>query len=173
MTIGGNHSEVCVCQLEFSAVQCIARLLIRDGKGGAADEGSDHFSGNGEVLAIKHRDFREVIFGQAEHLETRPFANDAHLFILALFYFDLRLWQGSHNLKEFFGLQTDRAFPFDLGGALRRDGDIQVSALNPQFPIFGFEQQIGEDRNRALLLHHSLDKIQFFQKGGFADGQMH
>src|SRR6266849_1769751 len=173
VAVGGYHRKRLGFEDQQAAIQRIARLLHGNGKRRLGDQGAQQFRRNLHQRVGKHRDGREVILRHAHHLVSLAVADDLDPVVFEQLEADLLLRQQTHQFEQFFSRDRGGAVFLDLGFARRADAQLEVGGRNCQPAALSLAEQVRQDGDGGLALHHALRQAQFVEQVKFLYAEFH
>jgi hypothetical protein len=174
VAVGGDEAQRVGGGLEEDAVQVVAGLVGGDGEERAIDHVEEELRvdlAEGDLLEARER--REVLGGQADDLELGGAAPDLEVVVRGLLERDRLLGQRLHDVVQVPRGHRDRALLQHLALVLRGDGQVEVGGGDDDLVLPRLEEDVGEDRHRALLLHDALRAAERLRELGGRDLQFH
>ena len=173
VSVGGDHGHSVRMQLQQGSVEDKPAFLGRHGEGCLFHAVCEKL---GVQLGYGFRDirqFRKIVFPQANNLERRALVRDLHPVVLERATADLTTRRGPDNIQEA-KPGNDRA---SFGPYLCRTGcpspDLKVCRTDLQFEPFGFQEKMRKDRNRVSLFDCATHEVQFLQEISLFNEEIH
>src|SRR5712692_3442683 len=164
MAVSGYHRKRLGFEDQQAAIQRIARLLHGNGKRRLGDQRAQQLRRNLHQGVGKHRDGREVILRHAHHLVSLVVADDLDPVVFEQLEADLLVRQQAHQLEQFFSRNRGGAVFLDLGFARCADAQLEIGGRNRQPAALGLTEQVRQDGDGGLALHHALRQAQFVEQ---------
>jgi len=93
--------------------------------------------------------------------------------VLVFFDPDVGLRQSLDDFVELLCRQRQRTALAHRRIAAAAQGDLEVGRQHPHFVAVGFDQHVGQNRNRVFPLDDALEQLQFSQKRILPDNEFH
>ena len=176
VAVGRDEAEQLGARLEEHAVQVVAGLVVRDGEEGPLDHLEQLLRLHvGERHLLEAWQRREVLGGQADDAELGGAALHLEVVVVRPLERDLLLRQRAHDLVQVARGDREGALLQHLAALLVLGGDreVEVGRRDDELTLLRLEEDVGEDRHRALLFHDALRAPERLRKLRDADLQFH
>jgi len=116
---------------------------------------------------------REIFFRHADELVFLFVADDFDPVILEQPELDFTFGKQAHELEKFFRRDGAGAFLFHLGVARGADAELEVGGGDVELVALGFNQQVGQNRDRRFAFDDTLRGAEFVQQRRFGYAEFH
>src|ERR1017187_5916408 len=173
MTVRGYHGGRIRLQQQQSAIQSEAGFLQRDGKRSARDHGCQQLHRNLAHCVCHLRQLRETFPRHSSNACTRPATRQTGPMVLQELDGQIHVRQQPHVVQQLAGRDGTRSLFLDLSRTRAADAQLQIGDSKRNPVVLNLQQHVGKDRNRGVLLDHTLREAQFSNEVCFADGELH
>src|SRR6185437_9715841 len=110
---------------------------------------------------LRHlREFRKAFARHTRNAGTRTAANKTRPLIFGELHLNIRIRKEAHVIEQPPSRDGARAILLDSGRARATDAQFQVGGGEPYLILICFDQNVREDRDGGLPLHHALSESQ-------------
>ena len=156
------------------AVQDIARIIVPCGKQRFPDQFQQPGAGErNQPFAIDHRQGRVLGTGQADDLELALARLNRCPIVIPRRQLDLAGFQLFDDLIQLARREGHAARLQHRGLIESAHADFQVRRDNLNAVLFGFQQNVGENRHGVPFLHHALHTLETRQQFIAPDAYLH
>ena len=174
MAVCSNHGQRLGLENQQCAVECVARLFVRDSEDGARDECAQRNQRNaGDRDRGKLGNLRIVGARHADHLGVRAAAANLHPVIFKQLDRDIAVGQELDVVVKLARGNRAGAGLFYFDGGAGADGLVEIGRGDVEAVFVGFEEKVGQNRDRGLALDHALRGREFLHQILAAYGNLH
>ena len=175
VAVGGHHARRRAVRLEQHARQVLARLVQRHREDRLRDHVAQHRRIDVRRLRFLDRgQLRVVAVGHPDHLELDLAGLDLGPVLVGPADADLVVGQPLHDLVQLARRDGQAAFLLDLRRQRHHRRHVQVRRPAQQLVLaLGADEDVGQDRERALPVGDTLREIQPAKELVFANLELH
>jgi len=161
MAVGRHHPQLLVVHREEHPVERVAAFVVGDRKRGLAEHVPQHLAVDGQPAGGRSvPDRRELFRGEPDQPIRRSRAPQRDPGVLLDLERQRRRRQLLHDLHELAGRYRDGARLHHLGRSGHPHADLEVGRGHSQRVALGFQQHVGQDRQRLPWLDHVVGHLQ-------------